>query len=239
MSRGWVTVRLAETVSTRTRVVEHPEAALGEAVPLAGGRNDPEAHQGQRHHGEQPVELPGHDVGVPDRRPQDLLLDDGAELPAAGVQHALAVRAGLDGGGGVVPEPHARRPEQEDRGGVLGGGEQAGHDRGVVDAEQRGLLVSRDRRFRQVLQPGLHLPPVLVVHRLDVAGGRDQVRDLVGRPARGAPGADVVLGRAPRPVLDLADQRVVQARGGRQRPPGELSVLAYLAQTSVTAAIMQ
>jgi hypothetical protein len=76
-----------------------------------------------------------------------------------------------------------------------------------------------------VLEPGLYLTPVLVVHRFDVAHRGEEIGYLSRSPASGALGADVLLGRAPRPVLDLRDLGEMPAHYRSQGPPCQVRVL--------------
>ena len=81
----------------------------------------------------------------------------------------------------------------------------------LVDAEHAGPLIQRLDDLLETTEPAARLAFPFPVHRLDRAGLRDQVRDLVVCPACSTPGADFGVRQILPAVLDTGDLREMKA----------------------------
>ena len=116
--------------------VEDPKASLGEAVACCGGGDDAQTDSGQRHDGQETVELSEHGVDVSDTGVQGLLFEDEGEAAISGVEDVLTLHAGGHGLLNIiVGQIEETVPEFQDTGRIVGGVEQTGDDRVFIATE--------------------------------------------------------------------------------------------------------
>lgn len=155
-------------------VVVEDELVSGYAIVGLRG-NDAEVDAGQRHDGEEPVELAGHHTVVADCGVERLLGDEEVKPVVAAVEDLLAFHAGGDSGIEIVGDLVEVDDAAHDGGGVLNRVENPWHEDGLVPAHHSGACFDLlGGPLPACGSRAEHATP-FDIHGFDVAHGGDQV----------------------------------------------------------------